>query len=106
MADEWNAWFQEDFCRDTTRIEGVPLVGLPGVGDLPVGDGDGYISRSSTPGRSRSGFQRRGKMGERSVTPGRGSGLGSSACNDHRTLFGDGHDTMEAIEEETLNMSR
>ena len=34
-------------------------------------------------------------MGERSVTPGRGSGLGSSAGDNHRT---------EAIEEETLNV--
>ncbi|CAE7864790.1 unnamed protein product, partial [Symbiodinium necroappetens] len=45
------------------------------------------------------------KMGVRSVTPIRKGGApGSSGDGDYSTSFGDGHDTTEAIEEETLNV--
>ncbi|CAE7864718.1 unnamed protein product, partial [Symbiodinium necroappetens] len=45
------------------------------------------------------------KMGVRSVTPIRKGGApGSSGDGDYSTSFGDGHDTTEAIEEETLSV--
>ena len=132
VAEQWNEWFQDQqekgflagyhqetpqhMSRSTPR--GTPGRGSRGRstrGRSGSEDDGGYISRSSTPQRSRSGFFRRGKMGDRSTTPSgkgrsptptpRGGAAGSSTDRtDHSTAFGDGHDTMESITEETLNV--
>ncbi|CAE7738218.1 Gbp1 [Symbiodinium necroappetens] len=119
VADEWNVWFQEQqdagylsgyYRTPKSNPRGTPH-SSPGAehrrerfthrGRSTSGDrDDGCTSRISNRARSRSGFTRRGKMGERSLTPGRSS-AGSA---DHRTSFMHGLDTMEAINEETLNI--
>ncbi|OLP82535.1 hypothetical protein AK812_SmicGene36819 [Symbiodinium microadriaticum] len=85
VAEQWNEWFQD-------QQEKGFLAGY----------------HQETP-------HQRGKMGDRSMTPSRrersptptprGGAAGSSTDRtDHSTAFGDGHDTMESIIEETLNV--
>ncbi|CAE7549573.1 unnamed protein product, partial [Symbiodinium sp. KB8] len=131
VAEEWNVWFQDQqekgflagYHQETPQQSprstprGTPARGRSTRG-RSQSDDEGYISRSSTPQRSRSGFFRRGKMGDRSMTPTRKGGgrsptptpsggvAGRSFADrtDHSTTFGDGHDTMEIIFEETLKV--
>ncbi|CAE7541638.1 unnamed protein product, partial [Symbiodinium microadriaticum] len=134
VAEQWNEWFQDQqekgflagYHQETPQHtprstpRGTPGRGSRGRssrGRSGSEDDGGYISRSSTPQRSRSGFLRRGKMGDRSTTPSgkgrsptptpQGGAAGSSTDRtDHSTAFGDGHDAMESITEETLNANR
>ncbi|CAE7773735.1 unnamed protein product, partial [Symbiodinium necroappetens] len=82
VVEEWNVRFQDQ--QEKGFLSGYYLQtlqqsprstrrGTPGRGRSTRGrsnsEDETYISRSSTPQRSRSGFFRRGKMGDRSMTP-------------------------------------
>ena len=115
VAEQWDEWFQAQqqmvylsgyYHSPRSTPQGTPRgrVGSTRRGrSHSTGRSDGgYISRSSTPARSRSDRLegRMGKKGARSSTPGRAS---TDAAAD-RTDHADGYNTMTSVGEEENNV--
>ena len=117
VAEQWDEWFQAQqqmgylsgyYHSPRSTPQGTPRgrVGSTRRGRSQstgrAGSDGGYISRSSTPARSRSDRLegRMGKKGARSSTPGRASTDTAADRTDHA----DGYNTMTSIGEEENNV--